>query len=194
VASIEKSVSVEAKTHVLMTAQGASLRLEGGNIELHCPGTVEFKATAKELAGPSKSKALLPLMPRSQGDAANQHFILKSHTGNPIPNRRYRASTGNRVIEGITDSAGASAILDGYLGQIARFELVEHIHDEHFVMKDPFGEPIANMPYKIRSENGVEVTGETDEEGRTIIFASDKVESIELLLNRVEVEADKGVG
>jgi type VI secretion system secreted protein VgrG len=52
VASIEKSVSVAAKTHVLMTAQGGSLRLEGGNIELHCPGTVEFKATAKELAGP----------------------------------------------------------------------------------------------------------------------------------------------
>jgi type VI secretion system secreted protein VgrG len=52
VASISKSVSVAGKTHVLLTAQGAALRLEGGNISLHCPGKVEFKATMKELAGP----------------------------------------------------------------------------------------------------------------------------------------------
>jgi type VI secretion system secreted protein VgrG len=66
VASIEKSVSVAAKTHVLMTAQGASLRLEGGNIELHCPGTVEFKATAKELAGPKNANSSPPELP--EGD------------------------------------------------------------------------------------------------------------------------------
>jgi type VI secretion system secreted protein VgrG len=64
VASIEKSVSVAAKTHVLMTAQGASLRLEGGNIELHCPGTVEFKATAKELAGPKNANSSPPELPK----------------------------------------------------------------------------------------------------------------------------------
>ena len=52
VASISKSVTVAAKTHVLLTAQGASLKLEGGNISLHCPGQVDFKASAKELAGP----------------------------------------------------------------------------------------------------------------------------------------------
>lgn len=52
VASVNKSVTVAARTHVLMTAQGACLRIEGGNIALHCPGKVDFKASAKELAGP----------------------------------------------------------------------------------------------------------------------------------------------
>jgi type VI secretion system secreted protein VgrG len=53
VASVTKSVAISApKKHVLLTAQGAYIKLEGGNIEVHAPGKVEFKASAKELAGP----------------------------------------------------------------------------------------------------------------------------------------------
>jgi uncharacterized protein (DUF2345 family) len=52
VASVAKSVHGAAKQHVLLTAQGACLKLEGGNIMLHAPGKVEFKATFKELKTP----------------------------------------------------------------------------------------------------------------------------------------------
>ncbi|RYG98301.1 MAG: DUF2345 domain-containing protein, partial [Alphaproteobacteria bacterium] len=53
VASVTKSVSISApKKHVLLTAQGAYIKLQGGNIEVHAPGNVEFKASKKELAGP----------------------------------------------------------------------------------------------------------------------------------------------
>jgi type VI secretion system secreted protein VgrG len=52
VASVSKGVSVAAKTHVLLTAQGACLKLEGGDIMLHAPGKVGFKASMKELGGP----------------------------------------------------------------------------------------------------------------------------------------------
>ncbi|WP_036248607.1 type VI secretion system Vgr family protein [Massilia sp. BSC265] len=53
VASVTKSVSISApKKHVLLTAQGAYIKLEGGNIEVHAPGNVDFKASKKELAGP----------------------------------------------------------------------------------------------------------------------------------------------
>jgi type VI secretion system secreted protein VgrG len=55
VASIAKSVSIAAEKHVLLTSQGAYIKLCGGNIELHGPGKVEFKATAKELGGPQSS-------------------------------------------------------------------------------------------------------------------------------------------
>ena len=51
VASITKSVTIAAKQHALLTAQGAYIKLEGGNIMLHGPGKIEFKASAKELAG-----------------------------------------------------------------------------------------------------------------------------------------------
>ena len=35
------------KKHVLLTAQGAYIKLEGGNIEVHAPGNVDFKASKK---------------------------------------------------------------------------------------------------------------------------------------------------
>jgi type VI secretion system secreted protein VgrG len=52
VASVTKSVNIAAKEHVMLTAQGAYLKLEGGNIMIHGPGTMEFKASMKELTGP----------------------------------------------------------------------------------------------------------------------------------------------
>jgi type VI secretion system secreted protein VgrG len=58
VASVARSVTVRApKKHVLLTAQGACIRLEGGNIEVHAPGKVEFKASKKELGGPQKASS-----------------------------------------------------------------------------------------------------------------------------------------
>lgn len=70
VASVTKAVTVAAKQHVLMTAQGAYLKLEGGNIMLHGPGKIEFKATMKELTGPASSAPTLPYLP--------QHGALKN--------------------------------------------------------------------------------------------------------------------
>ena len=65
VASIGKSITIAAKEHVLMTAQGAYIKLEGGNIEIHGPGTMAFKASMKELAGPASSSLALPQFPTS---------------------------------------------------------------------------------------------------------------------------------
>lgn len=57
VASVARKVLVNAKTHVMLTAQAASLKLEGGNITLQGPGAISFKASAKELAGPASANA-----------------------------------------------------------------------------------------------------------------------------------------
>ena len=62
VASVTKGVMVQAKTYLHLNAQGAQLKLEGGNIELHGPGVMAFKASMKELAGPqgADTSASLP--------------------------------------------------------------------------------------------------------------------------------------
>jgi type VI secretion system secreted protein VgrG len=63
VASVNKTVAISApKKHVLLTAQGGYIKLEGGNIEVHAPGKVDFKASAKELAGPQSgtSEKVMP--------------------------------------------------------------------------------------------------------------------------------------
>jgi type VI secretion system VgrG family protein len=57
VASVAAGVRAVGKQHVLLTAQGACLKLQGGDIMLHAPGKVEFKASMKELAGPKDGSA-----------------------------------------------------------------------------------------------------------------------------------------
>ncbi len=78
-ASITKKVEIGALTHVLMTAQGASIKLEGGNIALQGPGSMVFKGSSKELAGPqsTSSEVRLPAVGKLRlcdmraADAAN---------------------------------------------------------------------------------------------------------------------------
>jgi type VI secretion system secreted protein VgrG len=65
VASVAKSVTIGAREHVLLTAQGAGIKLSGGNIELQGPGKIEFKATMKELGGPVSSAFAMPTLPKA---------------------------------------------------------------------------------------------------------------------------------
>ncbi|MEO7066807.1 MAG: type VI secretion system tip protein TssI/VgrG [Rhodanobacter sp.] len=52
-ASTEGSINASAKQHVLLTAAGAYLKLQGGDIEIGAPGKAEFKGAQRELAGGS---------------------------------------------------------------------------------------------------------------------------------------------
>ena len=59
VASTHDAVQMQAKDHLLLTSGGAYIKLSGGNIEIHAPGMVNFKASMKSLTSPkSDSNAL----------------------------------------------------------------------------------------------------------------------------------------
>jgi len=107
VASISKSVTVAAKQHVKLTAQGAYLQLEGGNILVHGPGTMSFKASMKELTGPADGSAGKPSLPQAK-DLYNEAFVLNHEkTGEPMANVPYRLeSASGQILEGITDAEG----------------------------------------------------------------------------------------
>jgi len=64
IASTTASVTMQAQTHILLTAQGAYIRMQGGNIEVHAPGNVSFKGASKRLAGPQSVSTPQPLLPR----------------------------------------------------------------------------------------------------------------------------------
>lgn len=106
VSSVTSSVNIAAPKHVLLTAQGAYLKLEGGNIMLHGPGKLELNGSMKELAGPASSRPQLPDMPREKLYAG--HFqILDKTDGQPIAGRLYRKKRADgRVFFGRTDSDG----------------------------------------------------------------------------------------
>src|SRR5690606_33249504 len=65
-ASTQADIELAAPSkHLLLTAKGAYLKLEGGNIELGAPGTIEFKASRKEWVGPKSAALELPPLPES---------------------------------------------------------------------------------------------------------------------------------
>lgn len=107
VASVSKHVAIAADQHILLTAQGACLKLEGGNIMLHAPGKVEFKATKKELAAPANGSVSKLDLPKAK-DIYNEAFvIMDEETKQPMAHVRYRLeSASGVVVEGVTDASG----------------------------------------------------------------------------------------
>jgi type VI secretion system VgrG family protein len=107
VASVASNVRVVGKQHVLLTAQGACLKLEGGNIMLHAPGKVEFKASMKELAGPKDGSVSAPALPKAR-DIYNEAFVIRNEeTKEPMAHVRYRIESASGIrVEGVTDAMG----------------------------------------------------------------------------------------
>ena len=64
VASTTDSVSIQAKEHVLLTAQGAYIKMSGGNIDIHAPGRVDFYAGMKSFTGPQNANQSTLSLPK----------------------------------------------------------------------------------------------------------------------------------
>jgi uncharacterized protein (DUF2345 family) len=75
VASTTDAVSIQAPKHVLLTAQGAYIKMSGGNIEVHAPGKVDFKASMKSWTGAKSDSNSLKL---AKGDLKGCAEKLKS--------------------------------------------------------------------------------------------------------------------
>ncbi|TNC72915.1 type VI secretion system tip protein VgrG [Janthinobacterium lividum] len=120
VSSTAKSVTAAAKQHILMTAQGAYIRLEGGNIMLHGPGKIDFNASMKELTGPASSQLTLPAMPSlsamSSINAAGPYtgrYALNKNIDNTFQGYRYKIESNKQLLaQGKTDKAGYTSFVD----------------------------------------------------------------------------------
>jgi Rhs element Vgr protein len=51
------NASASAKQHLLLTAAGAYLKIQGGDIEIGAPGKAQFKGAQREMAGPQSASA-----------------------------------------------------------------------------------------------------------------------------------------
>ena len=118
VASVTKSVTVAAKQHVLLTAQGAFIKLEGGNIMIHGPGKMEFKASMKELTGPKSSNFVPPNLP--MGEIKPTQMIIERlyHDEEPLAGAPYKVFFSDGTSrKGTLDGAGRSVLTDIPAGQ-----------------------------------------------------------------------------
>ncbi|MEW6761853.1 MAG: type VI secretion system tip protein TssI/VgrG [Pseudomonadota bacterium] len=123
VSSMTRSVRAAASKHVLLTAQGAYIRLEGGNIDVHGPGTIEFRASQKELAGPRSAPLTLPALPKGQSivDAIKEPLFSQQIVAPEVqgltpeyagmPYQIWRRGKGVCLASGTLDEGGVSARL-----------------------------------------------------------------------------------
>jgi len=114
-ASTGDEITAAAKKHILLTTQGAAIRIENGDITLNAPGKIEFKASVKELGSAAKSKPDLPRLPVAS-DRSNVYsqkinvanLIGLDETGAVLARVPYsiRAKDGTRIASSTTDKNG----------------------------------------------------------------------------------------
>ncbi|GGB96112.1 type VI secretion system Vgr family protein [Pseudoduganella buxea] len=111
VASVGKSVSLSAKEHVMLTAQGAYLKLEGGDIMIHGPGTMTFKASMKELGGPASASPTLPALPKAENIDNFMELNYRWDDMQPMVGAPYKVQFDDGTsIEGKLDAQGFARI------------------------------------------------------------------------------------
>jgi uncharacterized protein (DUF2345 family) len=70
-ASVQGNINTSAKQHVLLTAAGAYLKIQGGDIEIGAPGKAEFKGAQREIAGPQSAEAAQAGLNKAEANPCN---------------------------------------------------------------------------------------------------------------------------
>jgi type VI secretion system secreted protein VgrG len=113
-----------AQKHITLMAGGAYIKIEGGNIELGCPGTVRIKAANYSLTGPA---SLAEELPKFDVGKTDLRYVLSydAERLQPAADMKYRITLkGGEVVEGLTDAAGRTTVLEKDAMHIADIELL----------------------------------------------------------------------
>ena len=113
IASTTDAVQIQAPKHVLLTAQGAYIKMSGGNIEVHAPGKVDFKASMKSWTGPKSDSVVPPNMP-APVLKPNQLVIERMyHDKEALAGAPFEAVFADGTVrKGVLDGAGRATIDD----------------------------------------------------------------------------------
>jgi len=103
VASTTANLLVAAPQHVLLTAGGAAIRIEGGAITLSGPGNVSFKAGMKVLTGGGSARAPALQMPNTEFDI---QFQLVSAAGRSMAGQLVRLMHEDGSLQTVKLDAG----------------------------------------------------------------------------------------
>lgn len=102
-------VDIAAADEILLSSGGAYVRIKGGNIEIHAPGTVDIKGAQHLFSGPASRNRPLPAMPNSQ--PANLELWHTYAQGEAVPGAKYRALLSDgQIKEGVLDAAGKASL------------------------------------------------------------------------------------
>ena len=149
IASTQADIELAAPSkHLLLTAAGAYLKLEGGDIELGAPGTIEFKATKKDWTTPQAVTSERPFLPSGEW----KNWIEIDHRDfdeEPFAGQAYKIFFGDgTVISGKLDSEGHAS----HEGVPPNAERVEYEWPES--LKDDPWDPLSKLTAAVNERLG----------------------------------------
>jgi uncharacterized protein (DUF2345 family) len=119
ISSTSAKVEAAASEHVLLTAGGAYVKIVGGNIQIHAPGSVQFKAGQKALSGGANMTVPSPNLPiaselylkpvdgphslRFAALGADEMLALSGWAGHPFT---IKNNEGDTVAQGVVPENG----------------------------------------------------------------------------------------
>ncbi|KQX03684.1 type VI secretion system protein [Acinetobacter sp. Root1280] len=104
--AINDFVKVESGKGILLASGGGYIKIEGGNIDIVCPGTMSLKAGQIKTMPGATIGSDLAAMPKLQMEY-DELFVLRNKAGKAMSNMKYKIKTEDgKMIEGITDSQG----------------------------------------------------------------------------------------
>ncbi|WP_287911120.1 type VI secretion system Vgr family protein [Acinetobacter sp.] len=99
-------VKIESGKGILIASGGGYIKIEGGNIDIVCPGTLSLKAGQIKTMSGSRLSSDLAQMPQAQA-SYDEQFIVRNRAGVIQPNVKYKIVTEDgKTITGITDAEG----------------------------------------------------------------------------------------
>ncbi|ENX18131.1 hypothetical protein F895_00200 [Acinetobacter sp. CIP 64.2] len=99
-------VKIESGKGILIASGGGYIKIEGGNIDIVCPGKINLKAGQICTMSGSRLSSDLAQMPQAQA-SYDEQFIVRNRAGMIQPNVKYKIVTEDgKTITGITDAEG----------------------------------------------------------------------------------------
>ncbi len=107
VTSTEGRIEIQAENGILLQSGGGYIRIEGGNIEVHCPGAADIKGAQHNFGGPTSMPMAFDSLPESQGPYEQYFTLSDKRSGKILPYASYRVETAEgQVVEGRADAEG----------------------------------------------------------------------------------------
>lgn len=124
ITATQDHVLVMADKHVTLLCGGAYIKLQGGAVEIGCPGPMTFKAASYNMQGPASQAADLPSF--DVGDTRRRFVVTHIDGVTPMANVPYKIALSNgEVVEGITDAQGATQVLEKTAMHIADVQIMD---------------------------------------------------------------------
>lgn len=116
-------ILVAAEKHITLTSGGAYIKLSGGNIEIVCPGNLQFKSASRAFTGPGNMKQDMPKF--ETGDTGRKFLLHREGDKlDKIADHHYKIKLDDgQVIEGKTGADGLTKLAEKDVMRIAEIKV-----------------------------------------------------------------------